>query len=170
MERKPEGHYNLPGKRGIRLDFYVRDINGTVFNVEMQKQNDGNLPKRTRYYSALLDAPLLEKGERQLIKLPNDLYYRDLRFRFVQRRQIPLSFPLHCDEDPGLILQNGLTVVFLNTKEGRSLGRAGIDSVSSLCREQHCRKKHICPKTRVFRRCIERSTLMRTARLWRRTI
>ena len=34
--------HNLPGKRGIRLDFYVRDINGTVFNVEMQKQNDGN--------------------------------------------------------------------------------------------------------------------------------
>ena len=56
--------HNLPGKRGIRLDFYVRDINGTVFNAEMQKQNDGNLPKRTRYYSALLDAPLLEKGER----------------------------------------------------------------------------------------------------------
>ena len=41
--------HNLPGKRGIRLDFYVRDINGTVFNVEKQKQPDGNLPKRTRY-------------------------------------------------------------------------------------------------------------------------
>ena len=41
--------HNLPGKRGIRLDFYVRDINGTVFNVEMQKRNDGNLSKRTRY-------------------------------------------------------------------------------------------------------------------------
>lgn len=34
--------HNLPGKRGIRMDFYVEDIDGNLFNVEMQKRNEGN--------------------------------------------------------------------------------------------------------------------------------
>lgn len=55
--------HNLPGKRGIRMDFYVVDEDGRIFDVEMQKRNVGNIPKRTRFYQALLDAPLLESGE-----------------------------------------------------------------------------------------------------------
>ena len=108
--------HNLPGKRGIRLDFYVRDVNGTVFNVEMQKRNDGNLSKRTRYYSALLDAPLLEKGERQFDKLPETYIIVICGFDLFKEGRYRYRFRYHCDEDPGLILQNGLTVVFLNTK------------------------------------------------------
>ena len=56
--------HNLPGKRGIRMDFYVVDEEGQIFDVEMQKRNEGNIPKRTRFYQALLDAPLLESGEK----------------------------------------------------------------------------------------------------------
>ena len=56
--------HNLPGKRGIRMDFYVEDEEGRIFDVEMQKRNEGNIPKRTRFYQALLDAPLLESGEK----------------------------------------------------------------------------------------------------------
>ena len=62
--------HNLPGNREIRLDFYVKDTDDRVFNVEMQKKNTGNLAKRTRYYSALLDAPLLKKGEKGFDGLP----------------------------------------------------------------------------------------------------
>ena len=108
--------HNLPGKRGIRLDFYVRDINGTVFNVEMQKRNDGNLPRRTRYYSALLDAPLLKKGEKQFDQLPETYIIVICGFDLFKEGKYRYHFRYHCDEDPALILQNGLTVVFLNTK------------------------------------------------------
>ena len=55
---------NLPGNRGIRMDFYVEDDRGRVFDVEMQKRNEGNIPKRTRFYQALIDAPMLKSGER----------------------------------------------------------------------------------------------------------
>ena len=55
---------NLPGNRGIRMDFYVEDDRGRVFDVEMQKRNEGNIPKRTRFYQALVDAPMLKSGER----------------------------------------------------------------------------------------------------------
>lgn len=59
--------HNLPGKRGIRMDFYVEDMDGNIFNVEMQKRNEGNIPKRMRFYQALLDAPMLKSGEKVLI-------------------------------------------------------------------------------------------------------
>lgn len=55
--------HNLPGKRGIRMDFYVEDMDGKVFNVEMQKRNRGHIPKRTRYYQGQIDALLLKSGE-----------------------------------------------------------------------------------------------------------
>lgn len=40
--------------RSIRLDVYVEDDQNTVYNVEMQTTNPGNLPKRTRYYQGLI--------------------------------------------------------------------------------------------------------------------
>lgn len=48
--------HNLPGKRGVRLDFYVEDMEGTIYNVEMQRRSHPALGKRTRFYSALMDA------------------------------------------------------------------------------------------------------------------
>lgn len=32
---------------------------GTVYDVEMQKRKRGNIPKRTRFYQSLIDAPML---------------------------------------------------------------------------------------------------------------
>ncbi len=40
--------------KGVRLDMYVRDDEGTVYNVEMQSTDTYELPQRTRYYQALM--------------------------------------------------------------------------------------------------------------------
>ena len=40
---------------GIRLDVYLKDEAGTVFNVEMQSARDGGLAKRARYYQGAID-------------------------------------------------------------------------------------------------------------------
>lgn len=45
--------HNLPGKCGIRMDFCIEDGDGDFIDVEMQKRNEGNIPKRTRFYQAL---------------------------------------------------------------------------------------------------------------------
>lgn len=108
--------HNLPGKRGIRLDFYVKGMDGTVFNVEMQKDDTGSLPKRTRYYSALLDAPLLKSGERTFNRLPETYIIVICGFDLFGCGKYRYQFHYRCDEVPGLVLQNGLNVVFLNTQ------------------------------------------------------
>ena len=48
---------------GIRLDVYLKDEAGTVFNVEMQSARDGDLAKRARYYQGAIDRSELPKGE-----------------------------------------------------------------------------------------------------------
>ena len=49
--------------KSVRLDVYVDDENGTVYNIEMQTTNPGNIPKRARYYQGMIDLNLIEKGE-----------------------------------------------------------------------------------------------------------
>ena len=49
--------------KGIRLDIYVKDENNTVYNVEMQRGKNRNLPKRLRYYQGNIDLDLISKGE-----------------------------------------------------------------------------------------------------------
>ena len=38
----------LAENKGVRLDIYVNDDQNTVYNIEMQKGTDTNLPKRSR--------------------------------------------------------------------------------------------------------------------------
>ena len=51
------------GSKSIRLDVYVEDEAGTVYDVEIQTTEKKNLPKRTRYYQGMIDLHILEKGE-----------------------------------------------------------------------------------------------------------
>ena len=50
--------------RGIRLDVYVNDQCGTVYNIEMQTTDQKSLPKRSRYYQGMIDLNLIERGAR----------------------------------------------------------------------------------------------------------
>ena len=54
-----------PLKKSIRLDVYVQDNVGCVYDIEMQCTNPGEeeLGTRARYYQSVIDSELLEKGE-----------------------------------------------------------------------------------------------------------
>lgn len=49
--------------KSVRLDVYVEDGKGTVYDIEMQVATSKELPKRTRYYQSLLDMQMIDKGE-----------------------------------------------------------------------------------------------------------
>ncbi len=48
--------------KSIRLDVYVDDDTGTVYDIEMQTTTPANIPKRTRYYQGMIDLNLINKG------------------------------------------------------------------------------------------------------------
>lgn len=113
--------HNIPGRRGIRMDFYVEDIDGTLFDVEMQKDNVGNIPKRTRFYHALADAPLLKSGEPKFDSM-NPIYIIVIcTFDLFGRGLYQYTFSNTCEEEPDLKLEDGCHKIFLNTKGKRAL-------------------------------------------------
>lgn len=108
--------HNLPGRRGIRLDFYVKDIESRIFNVEMQKRKEGNIPKRTRFYQGLVDAPLLKTGERGFDTL-NPLFIIVIcDFDLFGFEKYRYTFTNLCHEVDGLELGDDSTRIILNTR------------------------------------------------------
>lgn len=49
--------------KNVRLDVYVKDGKGTIYDIEMQVADTKELPKRTRYYQSLIDLQLIDKGQ-----------------------------------------------------------------------------------------------------------
>ena len=55
--------------KGVRLDVYVNDDEGTVYNIEMQCNKKRNLPKRTRYYAGSIDLDLIAAQALQALQI-----------------------------------------------------------------------------------------------------
>ena len=107
---------NLPGNRGIRMDFYVEDDRGRVFDVEMQKRNEGNIPKRTRFYQALIDAPMLKSGERGFEGLKPAYIVVICGFDLYGYGLYRYTFDNRCKEIPDLVMGDECSKIILNTK------------------------------------------------------
>lgn len=108
--------HNLPGKRGARLDFYVETEEGTVYDVEMQKRKRGNIPKRTRFYQSLIDAPMLKSGEESFDNLKPSVIVVICGFDLFGYGQYRYSFSNRCLEVDDLELGDETSKIILNTK------------------------------------------------------
>lgn len=108
--------------RGIRLDIIVADDKNTHYNLEMQVNNIKNpdtknyvLPKRTRYYQALMDIDLLQKGQDYDLLPPTYIIFICV-FDFFAKGNYVYTFKKHCLEDLNLELSDEATIMILNTK------------------------------------------------------
>jgi len=99
--------------RSVRLDVYVNDGKGTVYDIEMQAVDTRELPRRSRYYQSMIDLQLLDKG--QTYKKLNNSYviFICLSDVFGLGRH-KYTFMNTCQEDTCLLLQDGTTKIFLN--------------------------------------------------------
>lgn len=101
--------------KGIRLDVYVNDDMGTIYNVEMQRGRKKELPKRSRYYAGSIDLDLIASGE-PYTKLGKTFVIFICTFDpFSDGRHI-YTFENTCKENPSLLLGDETTKIFLNTK------------------------------------------------------
>ena len=119
MEHEKSFEANLRSK-GIRLDLFVIDEDGVAYDIEMQMDNSYKefLGRRTRYYVSTMDNNALKKGER----------YSQLRKSYVifictfdpfGRGLAKYTFNAICNEDHSLVLDDGVTRVFINTEGDR---------------------------------------------------
>ena len=101
--------------KGIRLDIYVSDEKGTVYNCEMQRTNRDDLPKRSRYYQGNIDLDLIAAGE-LYENLKNSFVIFICTFDPFKEACHIYTFHNTCEENPKLFLGDGTTKIFLNTK------------------------------------------------------
>ena len=108
--------------RGIRLDIIVADDRNTHYNLEMQVKNNKNpdtkkhvLPKRTRYYQALLDIDLLQNSQEYDLLPPIYVIFICV-FDFFAKGNYVYTFKKRCLEDLELELPDEATTIILNTQ------------------------------------------------------
>ncbi len=103
--------------KGVRYDVYVEDSKNTVYDAEMQNKNV-DMPRRTRYYSGMVDLNLLESGGE----------YKDLKNCYILFICTfdPFGKDLCCYEfenysirDEHFALEDGRKILLFNTKGSR---------------------------------------------------
>ena len=102
--------------KSVRLDVYVNDDRGTVFNIEMQTSKDmEELVKRTRFYQSILDMYHLQKGQKYMTL--NDSYIIFIcTFPVFIGNSHKYTFKNVCMEEQDILLNDGATKLFLSTK------------------------------------------------------
>ena len=102
--------------KSVRLDVYVNDDKGTVFNIEMQTSKDmEELVKRTRFYQSILDMYHLQKGQKYMTL--NDSYIIFIcTFPVFTGHRHKYTFKNVCIEEHDILLNDGATKLFLSTK------------------------------------------------------
>ncbi|MCI8301109.1 MAG: Rpn family recombination-promoting nuclease/putative transposase [Lachnospiraceae bacterium] len=99
--------------KGVRLDAYVNDGKGTVYDIEMQAVTSKYLPKRTRYYQSMIDLQLVDKGQDYDTLNNSYIIFICLSDLFGKNRYM-YTFENVCEEDSEVILNDGAKKVFLN--------------------------------------------------------
>jgi predicted transposase/invertase (TIGR01784 family) len=101
--------------KSVRLDVYVKDDKNTVYNVEMQATDTKELPKRSRYYQAMIDLNLIEKGQ-PYNKLNKSYVIFICMFDVFGKGRHIYTFENICLQDSTLSLGDETTKVFLNPR------------------------------------------------------
>ena len=102
--------------KSVRLDVFVNDDKGTVFNIEMQTSKDmEELVKRTRFYQSILDMYHIQKGQKYTTL--NDSYVIFIcTFPVFTGNRHKYTFKNLCIEEHDIALNDGATKLFLSTK------------------------------------------------------
>ena len=101
--------------KGIRLDVYCEDDKNTVYSIEMQVANKGNLPKRIRYYHDMIDLNIIDKGEDYKSLKKSFVIFICCFDAFGKNRYI-YTFKRQCQEDSSIFLGDDAVSIVLNTK------------------------------------------------------
>lgn len=99
--------------KSIRLDVYVEDDKNTMYTVEMQASDTGELPKRSRYYQSLMDMQALDRGQTYRKLNRSFIIFICLEDVFGRGRHI-YTFENLCREDAGISMGDETTKIFLN--------------------------------------------------------
>lgn len=151
--------------KGIRLDIYLEDSGNTVYNVEMQTENTGELPERGRYYQAVMDIHMIEKGADYSALKKSYIIFICTFDLFGGGRHV-YHFENLCREDPEIRLNDGTEKIFLNMKGGKD-AEAALEDAGEELRNLLKYFESTVPQDAYTRELEEAVTAAREHREWR---
>jgi len=101
--------------KGIRLDLYVEDIDGVVYDVEVQTTDQKNLPRRMRYYQGMLDITFFPAGA-DYNKMRKSYVIFICNFDPYGEERYIYTFQNRCDQNYELLFGDDAIKVVVNTK------------------------------------------------------
>jgi len=114
-EKQIEIYYR---SKGIRLDVYVEDERGVIYNIEMQTTGAAEtdeLLRRMRYYQASIDMAILDRGK-PYKDLPRTYIIFICTFDMFGCGRSKYTFRHTATEDPALVADDGTTRIVLSAK------------------------------------------------------
>ena len=129
-----------PLYRYIRLDVWSEDIAHTVYDVEVQKKDTRNLPRRSRFYQSLMDGRLLKPGESDFNQLKDVCLIIIAPFDIFGYEKYQYTFEMRCREVPELAMEDGALRIFLNT-HGKNPEEVSPELVELLDYMEHSNQK-----------------------------
>lgn len=113
---------NLQG-RSARLDIFAVDSTGDIFNIEVQRRNQGAIPRRARYNSSLIDANVTEPGN-EYEKLPES-FVIFITENDVMKAGLPLYHIDRFVTETGHLFNDDSHIIYVNSqvKDETTLGK-----------------------------------------------
>jgi len=108
------------GNKECILDVIVRLKDSTVINIELQVTNEGNMEKRTVYYTSKLINLSLKKGQNYK-DITNIIAINIINFDYLDTENFHTVFRLREDDEHELILTNLLEIHFVNMVKWRKM-------------------------------------------------
>ena len=103
--------------RGVRFDVYLRDDKGRIINIEMQVAKQGSLPRRTRAYHSIIDLDAMDRSTvGRYDAMPEVIVIFICEFDPFNLGRHVYTFKNICMEERDLVMDDGATTIFLNTK------------------------------------------------------
>ncbi len=130
---KVVGQREIKGIEGhsVKLDIMATDSEGNAYDIEVQRQDRGNLPLRARYNSSMMDTVLLPEGEDYSKLIPTYVIF------FTEKDVIGDGRPKHHyvmqDMETGHILGDDKHIIFINGDNKDETTRLG-----KLVHDFHC--------------------------------
>lgn len=112
-EHTQKDYKRLVGARSLCLDVYARDSEGRVYDLEIQRADNGARPHRARYHSSAMDIENLDAGQ-DFEDLPitytifiteNDIFGQDIPIYAIERMNMQTGQPF--DDGEHILYVNG---------------------------------------------------------------
>ena len=109
---------NNPDAKGIRLDIYVKDVEGNAYDIEMQLTDTKELPLRSRYYHSEMDSYQIRVGAKYK-DLKHSIVIFICKFDLFEKNRSIYTFETICREDTGISLGDNRQTIFVNLEGDR---------------------------------------------------